>query len=472
MKIKIMLFVLLAAVAAWLLFNSAKEIKKSTAAMDAYNAGNFEKASGLFGEMLQRNPDNTEINKNAAAAAYKTGNTQEAGKIYGQLLENGEIGLKDKADIMYNLGNAEFKNKRYEKAQYLYREALKINPGDKDAKINLEIARKMLEQKHKREQSYEEVKKELDKNKQRQKENESESEQAEEQERLSAQKEAESAREKEISGKNMEDVQKRIASEDDQDKKKELARELDRQKQSWREAERRQLESAKRQKEARELKAGLEKKMGDLKGEQRKLERKLKEAENRERKNYGKNASGENSFSRDKTMDGAAEQKEAGNSIGGAGRREAEALSENKELEKELALSETREKELAEELQKLSNAKNADYGKRQKQELVGEIEKQKKRRRDIQKRIDENKEKISRERQLLRGPEKEEKALRKKNSGRENVPLSKDFNTAGQKQNYAHIDTILNYYKEEDKKSDRFRNKNANPVVERVKEDW
>lgn len=70
MKIKIVLFVLLAAAAAWILFISAKEIKSNSAAMDAYNAGNFEKASEMFGEMLQKDPDNMEINKNAAAAVY------------------------------------------------------------------------------------------------------------------------------------------------------------------------------------------------------------------------------------------------------------------------------------------------------------------------------------------------------------------------------------------------------------------
>ncbi len=83
-------------------------------------------------------------------ALYKSGNYGDAAKFFGQ---SGRKNIQDSA--RYNLGNAQLKGGKIEDAIKSYEELLKDNPEHKDAKYNLEIAKKLLElqkQKDKEEQ--------------------------------------------------------------------------------------------------------------------------------------------------------------------------------------------------------------------------------------------------------------------------------------------------------------------------------
>lgn len=74
-----------------------------------------------------------------ANQAYADGKYQDAVELYNQILENGETS----AAVHYNLGNAHYKLNHIAPSIYHYEEALKMAPGDKDVKNNLEFARNM-----------------------------------------------------------------------------------------------------------------------------------------------------------------------------------------------------------------------------------------------------------------------------------------------------------------------------------------
>lgn len=72
----------------------------------------------------------------AAGTAYVNGNFVGAIEAYEQLLARGLSSAK----LYYNLGNAYFKSDRLGKAVVSYRRALRLAPGDEDARYNLSVA--------------------------------------------------------------------------------------------------------------------------------------------------------------------------------------------------------------------------------------------------------------------------------------------------------------------------------------------
>lgn len=72
----------------------------------------------------------------SANAAYVEGDFGRAAKCYGELLARGE----SSARLYYNLGNACFKENRLGEAILYYRRALRLQPGNEDARYNLSVA--------------------------------------------------------------------------------------------------------------------------------------------------------------------------------------------------------------------------------------------------------------------------------------------------------------------------------------------
>ncbi|MDE7450709.1 MAG: tetratricopeptide repeat protein, partial [Alistipes sp.] len=72
----------------------------------------------------------------AANAAYLDGNYYEATKAYEQLVARGYGSAK----LFYNLANSYFKQERIGRAILFYRRALRLDPGNADARYNLTVA--------------------------------------------------------------------------------------------------------------------------------------------------------------------------------------------------------------------------------------------------------------------------------------------------------------------------------------------
>lgn len=72
----------------------------------------------------------------AANAAYLDGNYHDATKAYEQLVARGYGSAK----LFYNLANSYFKQERIGRAILFYRRALRLDPGNADARYNLTVA--------------------------------------------------------------------------------------------------------------------------------------------------------------------------------------------------------------------------------------------------------------------------------------------------------------------------------------------
>lgn len=114
----------------------------------ALKAEKFKEAKAGYESILVQEPHNARLNYNLGIANYREGAYQTALADFARAAEEAKSKkLKEKA--FYNFGNAHFKLEDYKSAIQAYESALTIDPNDEDAKHNLELARKMLEEQEK-----------------------------------------------------------------------------------------------------------------------------------------------------------------------------------------------------------------------------------------------------------------------------------------------------------------------------------
>jgi Ca-activated chloride channel family protein len=110
---------------------------------DLYKKGEYSQAGQVYNKILQKKASDLKARFNLGDSLYKEGRYQESQKVFESLTASSvPKGLRESA--YYNLGNSFFKQEDYKGAIGAYEEALKIDPKDKDAQFNLELAKKML----------------------------------------------------------------------------------------------------------------------------------------------------------------------------------------------------------------------------------------------------------------------------------------------------------------------------------------
>ena len=82
---------------------------------------------------------------NQGNAVYRQGRYADAAALYRAAAETANAPAT-RADALYNLGNACLKQRQYDQAIGAYEQALRLRPGDPDAKINLQLAKQMQKQ--------------------------------------------------------------------------------------------------------------------------------------------------------------------------------------------------------------------------------------------------------------------------------------------------------------------------------------
>jgi len=113
-----------------------------------YNDGKFEDALSNFNDAQVEDPDDKKIEYNRSNTQYKLGKYDDTVNGYQKVISGTkDKGLREKA--FYNLGNSEYKKGNLKGAEQSYREALKIDPNDKEAKQNLEFVLKKLQEQKK-----------------------------------------------------------------------------------------------------------------------------------------------------------------------------------------------------------------------------------------------------------------------------------------------------------------------------------
>ena len=107
-----------------------------------FATGDYAGALAEYRELQLALPDSPEIAINAANALHKLAQYPQSLLGYGKAIEGKD--LKTRAIAQYDRGNTLFRMGRLEDARDAYREVLRIDPADRDAKFNLEVVQRLL----------------------------------------------------------------------------------------------------------------------------------------------------------------------------------------------------------------------------------------------------------------------------------------------------------------------------------------
>ncbi len=131
----------------------------------AFNRGEYDDAKRHYEKVLSEKAtleEKKEALFNSASADFKKKEYDAAIKQFESLVQNPALSSELRADAHYNIGNAlvkrgkdapvEERMKFYQQALNAYKQALALNPRDRDAKENYEFARSLLQREKEQQQ--------------------------------------------------------------------------------------------------------------------------------------------------------------------------------------------------------------------------------------------------------------------------------------------------------------------------------
>ena len=138
------------AVLAWALLGAAlvpfggKAHHQTEKGNRAYEGEEYEEALRAYTEAQVEMPEAAELHYDIGNVFYRQEDFERATEAYTRSLLSASDSLVPQ--VAYNLGNALYREGRFQESVDAYRRSLEARPEDPDAKHNLELARRALEQ--------------------------------------------------------------------------------------------------------------------------------------------------------------------------------------------------------------------------------------------------------------------------------------------------------------------------------------
>jgi tetratricopeptide (TPR) repeat protein len=111
--------------------------------VELYNEKKFSEAEVNFKKGNEKSPESFEAKFNLGDAYYKQERYDDAIKTFQSALVNARND-QERAKIFHNVGNSLLKAQKVKESIGAYKEALKLNPNDQETKYNLSYALEML----------------------------------------------------------------------------------------------------------------------------------------------------------------------------------------------------------------------------------------------------------------------------------------------------------------------------------------
>ncbi|MGF7139785.1 tetratricopeptide repeat protein [Roseimarinus sediminis] len=118
----------------------------------AIDSLSFANAEVEYRKALDKKPNDLKAQFNIGNAQFKQQKMAEAATQFEQTLEL-SVNKEDKAKVWFNYGNAMLAQQKLDESIEAYKNALRNNPSDLEAKYNLEFARRMKQQQEQQQQN-------------------------------------------------------------------------------------------------------------------------------------------------------------------------------------------------------------------------------------------------------------------------------------------------------------------------------
>lgn len=111
-----------------------------------FNKGNYEKSIERYQRALEAAPGQFEATYDLGNALYKAERFENAEQTMQRAAADTLRNDEERAEAFYNLGNAQFKQQKYREALESYKQSLRLNPSDMEAKYNYAYTKRLLDQ--------------------------------------------------------------------------------------------------------------------------------------------------------------------------------------------------------------------------------------------------------------------------------------------------------------------------------------
>jgi len=166
--------------------------------VELYKEQNFADAEVNFKKGTEKSPDNFEAKFNLGDAYYKQERYEEAIKSFQSAFVNAR-GDEEKAKIFHNIGNSLLKSQKIKESIGAYKEALKLNPNDQETKYNLSYALEMLKNPDQNQQQNQQNDQNQDENQDQQQQQQNQDQQNQDQQNQDQQEQQQQQQEQKIS---------------------------------------------------------------------------------------------------------------------------------------------------------------------------------------------------------------------------------------------------------------------------------
>ena len=140
-----------------------------------YEKEKYQEAGETYARALKLRPDDPTLHYNQGTALYKASDFEGANRAFAAAMADAPEDLQQ--DLHYNIGNTRYRMGDFEGAIEQYKQSLRLDSDDGEAKYNLELAQRKLEEQDKDQQKPDDEDEQEDK-KNKEEQGEAEEEQA------------------------------------------------------------------------------------------------------------------------------------------------------------------------------------------------------------------------------------------------------------------------------------------------------
>ena len=118
-----------------------------------YERQNYDASIDNYARALQADPANFEAKFNTANVQFRKELIEKSEQTLRKLAQDSTRTDIERGEVAYNLGNTLFVQQKLEEALNCYRDAMRFNPDDKEAKFNYALTKELLKQQQQQDQN-------------------------------------------------------------------------------------------------------------------------------------------------------------------------------------------------------------------------------------------------------------------------------------------------------------------------------